>query len=175
VPQKWRIPPQVFTSEYNLKRFHDIAGGLGLDLNQLSGGTTIEDFDNDGYLDIMVSSVGAGDQLRLFHNNGDGTFTDRTKEAGLIGETGGLNILQTDYNNDGFPDVLILRGAWFGSHGHWPLSLLRNNGDGTFTDVTEQAGLLRFHPTQTAVWFDYNGDGWLVLFVGYESRLDQTN
>ncbi len=175
VPKAWLIPPDAFRSDYELKRFHDIAGGLGLDLNQLSGGTIIEDFDNDGYLDIMVSSVGTDHQIRLFHNNGDGTFTDRTKEAGLIGQTGGLNILQADYNNDGYPDVLILRGAWFGSQGHWPLSLLRNNGDGSFTDVTEQAGLLRFHPTQTAVWFDYNGDGWLDLFIGNESRLEDVN
>jgi hypothetical protein len=175
VPHAWLIPPDVFKSDYDLKRFHEIAGNLGLDLNQLSGGTIIEDFDNDGYLDIMVSSVGVSDQLRLFHNNGDGTFTERTKEAGLIGETGGLNIIQTDYNNDGWPDVLVLRGGWFGAHGHWPLSLLRNNGDGTFTDVTEQAGLLRFHPTQTAVWFDYNGDGLLDLFVGNESRGDDSN
>jgi hypothetical protein len=62
-----------------------------------------------------------------------------------------------------------LREAWLGKGGHLPLSLLRNNCDGTFEDVTEQAGLLRFHPTQTAVWFDYNNDGWLDLFVGNES------
>jgi len=90
-------------------------------------------------------------------------------------ETGGLNILQADYDNDGYADVLILRGAWFGSNGHWPLSLLHNNGNGTFTDVTERAGLLRFHPTQTAVWFDYDGDGKLDLFVGNESRLSDAN
>ena len=58
VPKPWLIPPEAFTSDYDLKRFHEIAGGLGLDLNQLSGGTILEDFDNDGYLDIMVSSVG---------------------------------------------------------------------------------------------------------------------
>ncbi len=175
VPQKWLIPPEAFKSDYSLKRFHDIAGGLGLDLNQLSGGTIIEDFDNDGFLDIMVSCVGTTTQLRYFHNNGDGTFTDRTQEAGLIGQTGGLNIIHADYNNDGYADVLVLRGGWFGTQGHWPLSLLRNNGDGTFTDVTEQAGLLRFHPTQTAVWFDYNGDGLLDLFVGNESRQSDSN
>jgi hypothetical protein len=83
---------------------------------------------------------------------------------------GGLNIMQTDYNNDGWPDVLVLRGGWQGNLGRQPLSLLKNNGQGTFTDVTEEAGLLRFHPTQTAVWFDYNGDGWLDLFVGNESN-----
>ncbi|PYK97258.1 MAG: hypothetical protein DME19_16920 [Verrucomicrobia bacterium] len=143
VPSKWLIPPKVFQSDYPLPRFYDVAGNLGLDLNSLSGGVIVEDFDGDGNLDIMISSLGVRDQLRYFRNNGDGTFTDRTEEAGLIGETGGLNILQTDYNNDGWPDVLVLRGAWFGVEGHYPLSLLRNNGNGTFDDVTEEAGLLR--------------------------------
>ena len=123
----------------------------------------------------MISSLGVREQLRYFHNNCDGTFTDRTEDAGLLGETGGLNILQTDYNNDGWPDVLVLRGAWFGVEGHYPLSLLRNNGNGTFEDVTEEAGLLRFHPTQAATWFDYNNDGWLDLFVGNETTPGDTN
>lgn len=132
VPKQWLIPPEAFKSDYELKRFKDIAPDLGLDLNRLSGGTIIEDFNNDGLLDIMVSAVGTRDQLKLFMNNGDGTFTDRTKEAGLIGETGGLDLIQTDYNNDGFADVLVLRGAWYSRAGHWPLSLLKNNGNGTF-------------------------------------------
>jgi len=65
--------------------------------------------------------------------------------------------------------VLVLRGGWWGKHGKYPMSLLRNNGDGTFEDVTEQAGLLSLNPTQTAAWADYDGDGWLDLFVGHES------
>jgi hypothetical protein len=107
--------------------------------------------------------------LRYFHNNGDGSFTERTSEAGLVGETGALNIQQTDYNNDGLLDIWMMRGAWFGKAGRIPSSLLRNNGDGTFTDVTEEAGLMSFHPTQTSRWFDFDGDGWLDLFIGHES------
>ncbi|PYJ57074.1 MAG: hypothetical protein DME24_20245 [Verrucomicrobia bacterium] len=175
VPSKWLIPPRAFESDYPLSRFYDVAGNLGLDLNSLSGGVIAEDFDGDGNLDIMISSLGVHDQLRYIHNNGDGTFTERTEDAGLLGETGGLNIMQTDYNNDGWPDVLVLRGAWFGVEGHYPLSLLRNNGNGTFDDVTEEAGLLRFHPTQAATWFDYNNDGWLDLFVGNETTPGDTN
>ena len=175
VPSQWLVPPKAFESDYPLPRFYDVAGNLGLDLNSLSGGTIVEDFDGDGNLDIMISSLGVRDQMRYFHNNGEGTFTDRTEEAGLIGETGGLNIVQTDYNNDGWPDVLVLRGAWFGVEGHYPLSLLRNNGNGTFDDVTEEAGLLRFHPTQAATWFDYNNDGWLDLFIGNETTPGDTN
>ncbi len=169
VPAHWLLAPDLFRSEYDIKSFPDIAGEVGLDVDDLAGGSIIEDFDGDGYLDIMASAMGFQSQLRYFHNNGDGTFTERTAEAGLTGEVGGLNILQTDYNNDGRPDVLVLRGGWMFQGGHFPHSLLRNNGDGTFTDVTEEAGMLSFHPTQTAAWFDYDGDGWLDLFVGTES------
>ncbi|MBI1951330.1 MAG: CRTAC1 family protein, partial [Acidobacteria bacterium] len=90
----------------------------------------------------------------------------------LTGELGGLNIVHADYNNDGFPDVLVLRGGWMRRGGRYPNSLLRNNGDGTFEDVTEAAGVLSFHPTQTAAWGDYDNDGWLDLFVGNESTPD---
>ncbi len=169
VPPRWLIPPKVFESDYDIKRFPDVAGQLGLDVDDLSGGVVMDDFDNDGLLDLMVSASGFHSQLRVFRNNGDGTFTERTDEAGLTGLMGGLNLIQCDYNNDGFVDVLVLRGGWLGKDGRWPSSLLRNNGDGTFTDVTEEAGLLTLHPKQTAVWFDYNGDGWPDLFVGNES------
>jgi VCBS repeat protein/ASPIC/UnbV protein len=170
VPAQWLLDPKLFASEYDIGHFPDIAGSVGLDLDGLAGGVVLEDFDNDGFLDLMLSSWGVNNQLRLFRNNGDGTFTERTQEAGLIGLTGGLNMVQCDYNNDGFMDVLVLRGAWLGTEGHYPCSLLRNNGDFTFTDVTEEAGLLRFHPTQTAAWFDYNNDGWLDLFIANESK-----
>ncbi len=169
VPPAWLIPPQTFQSQHPMPRFPDVAAQLGLDLNGLSGGAILEDFNGDGFLDVMMSDIGLNAQLRFFLNNGGGTFTERTEQAGLLGEVGGLNIIQTDYNNDGFPDVLVLRGAWWGRGGRHPLSLLRNNGNGTFDDVTEEAGLLRFHPTQTAVWLDFNNDGWLDLFVGNES------
>jgi len=142
-------------------------------VDDLAGGSITEDFDGDGLLDIMCSAMNWSSQLRFFRNNGDGTFTERTAAAGLTDELGGLNIMQTDYNNDGWADVLVLRGGWQGVLGRQPLSLLKNNGNGTFTDVTEESGLLRFHPTQTAVWFDYNGDGWLDLFVGNESTREE--
>ncbi len=170
VPPQWLVPPSVFASQYDIKRFPEVAGALGLDPMKLSGGSILEVFDGDGNLVVMCSSFGLQDQLRLFHNNGDGTFSERTAEAGLLGECGGLNLIQTDYNNDGLLDVLVLRGGWLGSEGHFPKSLLRNNGDGTFEDVTESAGLLSPKPCQTAVWFDYDNDGWLDLFLGNESN-----
>ncbi len=169
VPQAWLIPERIFVSDEDFPRFYDAAGLIGLDVVGLAGGSIMEDFDGDGLLDIMASSWGLGDQLRFFRNNGDGTFTDRTREAGLIGIVGGLNMTHADYNNDGHPDVLVLRGAWLFEHGRHPNSLLKNNGDGTFEDVTEAAGVLSFHPTQTATWGDYDNDGWLDLFIGNES------
>jgi hypothetical protein len=175
VPVKWLLEPRLFASDFDIKHFPDIAGDVGLDVPGLAGGVALEDFDNDGFLDLMVSSWGVRDQLRLFRNNGNGTFTERTEEAGLTGLTGGLNLIHCDYNNDGFMDVLVLRGAWLGTEGHYPCSLLRNNGDFTFTDVTEEAGLLRFHPTNSAVWFDYNGDGWIDLFIANESKAGDRN
>jgi hypothetical protein len=178
VPAPFRIDPKRFASDYDVGVFRDVAPGLGLDVNDLAGGSILEDFDGDGLLDIMASSWqlgGSGGQLRLFRNNGDGTFTERTREAGVLGLKGGLNMIQADYNNDGHPDVFILRGAWLGEMGRHPNSLLRNNGNGTFTDVTVEAGLLSFHPTQTAVWLDFDGDGWLDLFIGNESAGDRVH
>lgn len=169
VPERWLIPPSAFKSDYDIGRFADIAHHLGIDVTGLSGGCVVDDFDGDGYLDIMASSWGLQDQLRYFRNNGDGTFTDMTEQAGVLGITGGLNLVHGDYNNDGFPDVFVLRGAWRFEGGNHPNSLLRNNGDGTFADVTEEAGVLSFHPTQTAAWADFDNDGWLDLFIGNES------
>ena len=133
----------------------------------------MEDFDNDGFLDIIATSWGLDDPLRYFRNQGDGTFAERTAAAGLTGLVGGLNAVQTDFDNDGFADVLVLRGGWFGADGLHPNSLLRNQGDGTFADVTEAAGLLTLHPTQTAAWADFDNDGWLDLFVGNESSAEE--
>lgn len=175
VPDEWLIPPEAFASQYPLPHFPEIAGALAVDPMKRSGGSILEDFDGDGNLDIMCSSIGFQDQLRFYKNNGNGTFTEKSEEAGLIGEVGGLNLIQTDFNNDGYPDVLVLRGAWLRDEGRFPKSLLRNNGDGTFEDVTEASGLLSFKPSQTAVWFDYDNDGWVDLFVGNESVGGSTN
>ncbi|GIV62631.1 MAG: hypothetical protein KatS3mg044_1497 [Rhodothermaceae bacterium] len=168
VPPRWRIPPDALAPEYELPRFPDIAPDLGVDVLGLSGGAVMEDFNGDGWLDLMASSWGLRDPLRYFERQPDGTFADRTREAGLEGLTGGLNLVHADYDNDGHPDVLVLRGAWL-PEGH-PNSLLRNRGDGTFEDVTEAAGLLTLHPTQTAAWGDYDNDGDLDLFIGNESN-----
>jgi hypothetical protein len=169
VPPQWLIPPSTFASDYDIKPFPDVAPELGLALKGLSGAVIAEDFDNDGRLDLLISRWGMQDQIRYFHREGDGAFAERTEDAGLTGLVGGLNMMQTDYNNDGYADVLVLRGAWFGEQGRIPHSLLRNNGDNTFEDATEAAGMFSAHPTQTAAWGDYDNDGWLDVFIGNET------
>ncbi|MCY4059986.1 MAG: CRTAC1 family protein [Gammaproteobacteria bacterium] len=169
VSPQWVIPADLLASDYDIGHFREVAPQLGVDVTALSGGSILEDFDRDGSLDIMASSWGMRDPLRYFRNNGDGTFSERTRAAGLEGQVGGLNISQADYDNDGFPDVLVLRGAWLQGLGDHPNSLLRNNGDGAFEDVTEAAGLLSYHPTQAAAWADYDNDGHTDLFIGNES------
>ena len=173
VPQRWVIDPKVFASDHDIGRFKDVAAARGIVQLGRAGGAILEDFDNDGHLDLMISHMGVDDPLQYFHNNGDGTFTRATEKAGLKGQLGGLNIVQVDYDNDGCIDVFIPRGAWYHDKGQIPSSLLHNNCDGTFTDVTAKAGLLNGYPTQTAVWADFNGDGLLDLFIGNEIMRDK--
>ncbi len=162
------LSPDLFSSDVDFPRFTDVAMGTGVAVNDISGSVVMEDFDKDGYLDLMVSSYGLDDQLRLYMNDQDGSFRDATASAGLTGLYSGLNMVQADYDNDGYIDVLVLRGAWLGKDGQHPNSLLRNNGDGTFSDVTRVAGLYSKFPTQTASWADINLDGWIDLFIGNE-------
>ena len=149
VPKPYLLPPEAFQSAEEMPRFTNIAPHLGLDTFDLSGGAIVDDFDNDNYLDIVVSTWDPAGQIRFFRNNRDGPFSEQTKQAGLLGLYGGLNLIQADYDNDDDVDILVLRGAWLETAGQHPNSLLRNNGDATFTDVTFDAGLGEVHyPTQ---------------------------
>jgi hypothetical protein len=167
VPRAYVIPPDAFASSENVGRFVDAAPRAGLDAAAMSGGIIVDDFDGDGRLDLVTSSIDSCAPLRFFQRKEDGTFTDRAVQAGLGGQLGGLNIVQGDYNNDGRLDILVLRGGWETPQRK---SLLRNNGGGTFSDVTMASGLAKVATgTQTAVWVDIDNDGWLDLFAGNEN------
>ena len=175
VPERYRINyPNWSIEQKKIKAFKEVSSKLGIAQDGLSGGVSIDDFNNDGLLDIFITSYGMSDQSKLYTNTSNG-FIDTTEEAGLTGIVSGLNCIHADYDNDGNIDIFVLRGAWLGEGGNHPNSLLKNNGDGTFTDVTKSAGLLSFHPTQTASWADVNNDGYLDLFVGNESNEKQSH
>jgi hypothetical protein len=170
VPPAYLIPPSAFASTDKIGRFVDVAASLGIDPVGGAGGAIMDDFDNDGLLDIVISTVSACDSLRYFHNDG-GSFSDWTDRAKLSDQLGGINCVQTDYNNDGRLDIFVMRGGW-----EFPIrnSLLRNNGDGTFTDVTQASGLASGeHRSHSAAWADYDNDGWLDVFVGHEETPSQ--
>jgi hypothetical protein len=141
-------------------------------IETMLGGVAVFDYNNDGLLDIFFTNGAAIPSLektdpsywnRLFRNNGDGTFTDVTENAGLKGVGYSMGVAVGDYDNDGFEDLYV---AGFNRN-----QLFHNNGNGTFTDVTEKAGVSGAIPKSgkpwsvTAGWFDYNNDGLLDLFV----------
>ena len=96
-------------SRYEIGRFDSIGADVGLYTFESAGGAIMEDFDRNGLLDIMWSTMDPCKSMRYFHNDGNGLFSDYTARAGLDGQLGGLNMVQTDYDNDGWPDVLVMR------------------------------------------------------------------
>ncbi len=123
------------------------------------------DYDNDGWMDIYLVNSGPCDfysppkPLRnaLYRNNRDGTFTDVTEKAGVLGNAYGMGVAVADYDGDGLPDLYVTQ---------YPRNILyRNNGDGTFSDVTARAGVAAAGWSTSAAWFDYDNDGRLDLFV----------
>jgi len=173
VPAELLIPTSWLDAKTDIKRFPDIAPRLGIDKLDLCGGCIVDDFDGDGDLDIATSTIDPLGSMAYFRNEGDGSFIDASSQSRLDDQLGGLNIIGADYDNDGDVDILVLRGAWLFDEGQIRNSLLRNDGQGRFTDVTRFAGTaLPARPTQAAAWGDFDNDGDLDLYVGNESRAD---
>jgi len=168
VPAAQLIPPSALDSAEDVGRFVDVASEAGLTSRASAGGVIVDDFDNDGRFEVVTSSFNPCERLRLFRRGNDGRFAEQGERAGLSGQVGGLNAVQADYDNDGLLDILLMRGGWEVPQRR---SLLRNNGDGTFTDVTVASGLARpATSSQTAAWTDIDNDGFLDLFVGNEDQ-----
>lgn len=163
------VPMLSMTGETeDVPSFRNLAVALGVEEDDLAGSVAIDDFDNDGFLDIITISYDPNDHVRYFHADGEGGYEDWTERAGLKGQSGGLNITHADYNNDGRLDLLVLRGAWYLDSGYQRNSLLRQEADGSFTDVTVEAGMASEHPTLAAAWADIDLDGDLDLYLGNE-------
>ena len=160
VPESFRMELKAGYEPARVQ-FENIAAKIGLDKISAGRGTAVFDFNNDGLLDIVVTAAHAG--CSLYRNNGDGTFTDVTVKSGLDKCINGFVIIAGDYDNDGFQDLFVTRqGFYYGDCG-----LYHNNGDGTFTNVTEQAGVQSWGPAYSASWVDYDCDGHLDLFIAY--------
>jgi enediyne biosynthesis protein E4 len=145
-------------------------------VESMSGGVALIDYDRDGWPDIYFTNAQsvemalAGKKARsaLYHNNHDGTFTDVTDKAGVGFPCWAMGAVVGDYNNDGWPDLLV---TCFGG-----VVLYRNNGDGTFTDVTKQSGMNSDSGWATGAAFgDYDNDGWADLFVSHYVALNLSN
>jgi hypothetical protein len=156
------------TSSTGIKFEHFSSPEQKFIVESMSGGVALIDYDRDGWPDIYFTNAQTvemalhGQKARsvLYRNNHDGTFSDVTDKAGVGYPCWAMGASVGDYNNDGWPDLLV---TCFGG-----VVLYRNNGDGTFTDVTKEAGLSGDHMWATGAAFgDYDGDGWADLFVSH--------
>ena len=168
-----------FSNSVSAQMFTHVENVAGLNILMENNGASVADYDGDLDLDIFVVAKSIDEEgveishSRLLQNNNNGTFTDVTEESGLLGiltsdedveETLGLDGLKYgaswgDYNNDGFPDILLTYSL--------KVQLFKNMGDGTFTEVTETSGIQGFNNciNTGATWFDYDNDGFLDLHI----------
>ncbi|MBL8841948.1 MAG: CRTAC1 family protein [Planctomycetes bacterium] len=168
VPARWRLAPERVRSEQELPRHPNVATALGLDHENLAGGAIVDDFDGDGRLDVITSSMEPTAPLRYWRQREAGRFEESSAAARFDGQIGGLQLYHLDADNDGRLDLLVPRGAWMGEGGALPNSLLLQRPDGTFVDRTRSAGVEVAAPSQAACFADIDLDGDLDLFCGSE-------
>jgi enediyne biosynthesis protein E4 len=157
------VPP----TESGITWVHENARSAKRYLPETTGaGVAIFDYNNDGKMDILFVNSGESTfyappvkiHQALYRNNGDGTFTDVTQQAGITADIFGMGVAVADYDGDGWSDIFLT--------GYGKAILYHNNRNGTFSDVTAQSGIAQPKWGTSAAWFDYDNDGKLDLFVG---------
>ncbi len=131
-------------------------------------GVSVFDYDRDGLMDIYHTTYSNQPNI-LLHNNGDGTFSDATSQAGVQYNDGAHGIDVGDFNNDGWIDIYL------GSYSNLNCALFQNNTDGTFTNVANITGTAGNHDTRTVAFVDYNNDGWLDIFSSHHDFYSYSN
>jgi hypothetical protein len=168
-------------------KFEDVTESSGIGISGFGMGACAADYDNDGWTDLYVTAVGGN---RLYHNNGDGTFTDVTRVAGVGGGMWSTSCAFGDIDNDGYVDLYVARYVDFSadnkkvcmlfkdvrSYCHpnvyrsVPDILYRNNGNGTFSDVSRESGIGVAPGNGLGVAFgDYDDDGWIDIYVANDA------
>jgi len=157
------VDPNVRYMNDGNGNFTFFQGGMGDYAAGGNYGSIFVDYDNDGDMDLFIAKCGSGPIDELHRNNGDGTFTDVSIAAGMAEPSQSWSSAWADFDNDGDMDAMIGASS-MGSGGH---KLRRNNGDGTFTDITVGSGLDVFTPTNIEnIAHDFDNDGFVDLFMG---------